>query len=646
MEKITITLPDGSQRSYDRGVTGKQIAESIGPRLANDALAIGVNGETWDLSRPISQDAAIQIYTWKDDEGKHAYWHSSAHLMAEAIETLFPGTKFGIGPAIENGFYYDIDPGDRTMTEAELRSIEEKMKELAGKNSSYVRVNKEWQDAVEYFKAKGDQYKLELLEGLKGQGITFYQSGNFTDLCAGPHIPSAGRIKAVKLLNIAGAYWRGNEKNKMLTRIYGVTFPNQKELEEHLERLEEAKRRDHRKLGQELELFLLTPKVGMGLPIWLPKGTVIRETLETFLRAEQKKRGYLPVVTPHIGSLSLYKTSGHYPYYKDSQFPPIKIEDEEYLLKPMNCPHHHQIYLAKPRSYRDLPLRLAEFGTVYRYEMSGELNGLTRVRSFTVDDSHMYVRQDQLRDEMCDVIDLIQKVFSTLGFSDFRTRLSFRDPKNKEKYGGEDAMWEQAEADIRAAAEKMKLNFFVGMGEAAFYGPKIDFMVQDALRRTWQLGTVQVDYVMPERFNLEYTGSDGQKHRPVIIHRAPFGSLERFIGVLIEHFAGEFPLWLAPIQAVVLPITDQQLDYARKIHDTMKNVGIRVELDDRNEKIGYKIREWETKKVPFMLVTGEKEKQAGTVAVRIHKKGDQGVTGLEEVIQRITSLIDQKSISQ
>ena len=432
----------------------------------------------------------------------------------------------------------------------------------------------------------------------------------------------------------------------MLTRIYGVTFPNQKELEEHLERLEEAKRRDHRKLGQELELFLLTPKVGMGLPIWLPKGTVIRETLETFLRAEQKKRGYLPVVTPHIGSLSLYKTSGHYPYYKDSQFPPIKIEDEEYLLKPMNCPHHHQIYLAKPRSYRDLPLRLAEFGTVYRYEMSGELNGLTRVRSFTVDDSHMYVRQDQLRDEMCDVIDLIQKVFSTLGFSDFRTRLSFRDPKNKEKYGGEDAMWEQAEADIRAAAEKMKLNFFVGMGEAAFYGPKIDFMVQDALRRTWQLGTVQVDYVMPERFNLEYTGSDGQKHRPVIIHRAPFGSLERFIGVLIEHFAGEFPLWLAPIQAVVLPITDQQLDYARKIHDTMKNVGIRVELDDRNEKIGYKIREWETKKVPFMLVTGEKEKQAGTVAVRIHKKGDQGVTGLEEVIQRITSLIDQKSISQ
>jgi threonyl-tRNA synthetase len=646
MEKITITLPDGSQRSYDRGVTGKQIAESIGPRLANDALAIGINGETWDLSRPISQDAAIQIFTWKDDEGKHAYWHSSAHLMAEAIETLFPGTKFGIGPAIENGFYYDIDPGDRTMTEAELRSIEEKMKELAGKNSSYVRVNKEWQDAVEYFKAKGDQYKLELLEGLKGQGITFYQSGNFTDLCAGPHIPSAGRIKAVKLLNIAGAYWRGNEKNKMLTRIYGVTFPNQKELEEHLERLEEAKRRDHRKLGQELELFLLTPKVGMGLPIWLPKGTVIRETLETFLRAEQKKRGYLPVVTPHIGSLSLYKTSGHYPYYKDSQFPPIKIEDEEYLLKPMNCPHHHQIYLAKPRSYRDLPLRLAEFGTVYRYEMSGELNGLTRVRSFTVDDSHMYVRQDQLRDEMCDVIDLIQKVFSTLGFSDFRTRLSFRDPKNKEKYGGEDAMWEQAEADIRAAAEKMKLNFFVGMGEAAFYGPKIDFMVQDALRRTWQLGTVQVDYVMPERFNLEYTGSDGQKHRPVIIHRAPFGSLERFIGVLIEHFAGEFPLWLAPIQAVVLPITDQQLDYARKIHDTMKNVGIRVELDDRNEKIGYKIREWETKKVPFMLVTGEKEKQAGTVAVRIHKKGDQGVTGLEEVIQRITSLIDQKSISQ
>ena len=645
MDQITITLPDGSRRAIERGATGRTIAESIGPRLANDALAIGVNGETMDLARPISGDAEVRIYTWKDDEGRRAYWHSSAHLMAEAIEALYPGTKFGIGPPIENGFYYDIDPGDRTMTEIELRAIEGKMRDLALKDSLYLREEKSWDDAVEYFRKKGDQYKLELLEGLKGQNISFYHSGNFTDLCSGPHIPSAGKIKAVKLLSIAGAYWRGSEKNKMLTRIYGVTFPTQKELDEHLLRLEEAKRRDHRKLGQELELFLLTPKVGGGLPLWLPKGTIIRETLEGFLREEQRKRGYQPVVTPHIGNLDLYRTSGHYPYYKDSQFAPIKIGDEEYLLKPMNCPHHHQIYLVKPRSYRDLPLRLAEFGTVYRYEQSGELNGLTRVRSFTVDDSHMYVRQDQLRDELCDVIDLIQRVFTTLGFSDFRTRLSFRDPKNMEKFGGAEEMWVQAEQDIKAAADQMKLNYYVGIGEAAFYGPKIDFMVQDALRRTWQLGTVQVDYVMPERFNLEYMGSDGKKHRPVIIHRAPFGSLERFIGVLIEHYAGEFPVWLAPVQAVVLPITDAQLDYARKVSDDMKNGGIRTELDDRNEKIGYKIREWETKKVPYMLVLGDKERQAGNAALRMHRKGDQGAVGVDEIIRRIQEQIVEKRIT-
>ncbi|HTX98851.1 MAG TPA: threonine--tRNA ligase [Bacteroidota bacterium] len=643
MDNVKITLPDGSHREFERGTTGRNIAESIGPRLAEAALSIGVNGDTWDLSRPIRDDASVQIFTWKDDEGKRTYWHSSAHLMAEAIESLYPGTKFGIGPAIENGFYYDIDLGDRTVTEEDLKAIETKMHEIARGDSPYVREERAWSDAVEYFRKKGDQYKLELLEGLKNEEITFYHSGRFTDLCSGPHIPSAGRIKAIKLLSIAGAYWRGSEKNKMLTRIYGITFPTQKELDEYLQRLEEAKRRDHRKLGQELEIFLLTPKVGGGLPLWLPNGTIIRETLEGFLREEQRKRGYLPVVTPHIGSLNLYRTSGHYPYYKDSQFTPIKVENEEFLLKPMNCPHHHQIYLAKPRSYRDLPIRLAEFGTVYRYEQSGELNGLTRVRSFTVDDSHMYVRQDQLRDELCDVIDLIQKVFTTLGFSDFKTRLSFRDPKNMDKYGGEDQMWEQAEKDIKAAADQMKLNYYIGIGEAAFYGPKIDFMVQDALRRTWQLGTVQVDYVMPERFDLEYTGSDGQKHRPVIIHRAPFGSLERFIGVLIEHYAGEFPLWLAPVQAVVLPITDAQLDYAMKVYDNIKNKGIRAEIDSRNEKIGYKIREWETKKIPYMLVIGEKERQAESVSLRLHKKGDQGSVPVSDIIRQIREKIESKS---
>ena len=506
MNQITITLPDGSHRAYAEGTTGQQIAESISKGLARDALSITVNGELWDLFRPISKDAAVTIHTWGDDEGKHAYWHSSAHLMAEAVESLFPGAKFGVGPAIDDGFYYDLDLGDHSLTQDDLKLIEEKMKLLAGRDVPFEREETSWDDAVEYFRKKGDQYKLELLEGLKEERISLYHHGNFTDLCAGPHIPSTGRIKAIKLLNVAGAYWRGSEKNKMLQRIYGVTFPSAKELEEYLKRLEEAKKRDHRKLGAELELFLLSPKVGGGLPIWLPNGTIVRETLETFLREEQRKRGYLPVVTPHIGNLNLYRTSGHYPYYKDSQFAPIKVEDEEYLLKPMNCPHHHQIYLAKPRSYRDLPLRLAEFGTVYRYEQSGELNGLTRVRSFTVDDSHMYVRQDQLRDELCDVIDLIKLVFETLGFTEWRTRLSFRDPKNKEKYGGADELWEEAERAIKDAADIMKLKYFIAMGEAAFYGPKIDFMVQDALGRTWQLGTVQADYVMPERFNLEYTG--------------------------------------------------------------------------------------------------------------------------------------------
>lgn len=645
MANIIITFPDGTKKEFPHGVTGLQIAESISKGLAKEALAVEVNGEVWDLSRAIRQDSSVKILKWADDGGKYAYWHSSAHLMAEVIEGLYPGTKFGIGPPIETGFYYDIDLVDHSLTMDDLGKIEQKMGELSARDVAYVREEKKWEDAVAYFKKKGDPYKLELLEELKGQVITFYHQGNFTDLCYGPHIPSTGRIKAIKLLSVAGAYWRGSEKNKMLQRIYGVTFPTKKELDDHLFRLEEAKRRDHRKLGQELELFLLTPKVGGGLPLWLPKGAIVREELENFLRDEQRKRGYLPVLTPHIGNINLYKTSGHYPYYKDSQFAPIQVEGEEYLLKPMNCPHHFQIYSAKPRSYRDLPIRLAEFGTVYRYEQSGELNGLIRVRSFTVDDSHMFVRQDQLKDELCAVIELIQLVFTTLGFHDFRTRLSFRDPKNKDKFGGEDALWVQAEKDIKEAADLMKLNYYIGIGEAAFYGPKIDFMVKDVLGRTWQLGTVQVDYVMPERFNLEYVGNDGQKHRPVVIHRAPFGSLERFMGVLIEHFAGEFPLWLAPVQVAVLPITDDHLAYAKEVHKHFTSEGVRCELDDRNEKINYKIRDCETRKVPYMLVVGEKERSANTVSVRQHKKGDLGAMDRDKFLNQVLDAIRKKTLT-
>jgi threonyl-tRNA synthetase len=645
MSQITITFPDGSTKQFDQGVTGRQIAEGISKGLAREALAVEVNGEVWDLNRKIPTDASLKILKWNDDGGKYAFWHSSAHLMAAAIESLFPGTKFGIGPPIETGFYYDLDIADHALTSEDLQKIEEKMYQLAAKDDPYVREERKWEDAVTYFKEKKDPYKIELLDELKGQTITFYHSGDFTDLCYGPHLPSTGRIKAIKLLSVAGAYWRGSEKNKMLQRIYGVTFPTKQELDQHLYRLEEAKRRDHRKLGQELELFLLTPKVGGGLPLWLPKGTVIREELEGFMRTEQRKRGYLPVVTPHIGNINLYKTSGHYPYYKDSQFPPIKVEEEEYLLKPMNCPHHFQIYAAKPRSYRDLPVRLAEFGTCYRYEQSGELNGLIRVRCFTQDDSHIFLRQDQLKAEVISVIELIQLVFTTLGFSDFKTRLSFRDPKNKEKYGGEDSLWIQAEKDIKEAADEAKLDYYIGIGEAAFYGPKIDFMVKDVLGRTWQLGTVQVDYVMPERFNLEYTGADSQKHRPVVVHRAPFGSLERFIGVLIEHFAGEFPLWLAPVQAIVLPITDHYLDYAKQIFEQFKGAGVRVEIDDRNEKIGYKIRDCELKKIPFMIIVGEKEKAGNTISVRQHKKGDLGTMERSAFLAKILDAIHRKLLT-
>ncbi len=644
-DSITITLPDGTTRTAPKGITGWDIAGDISKGLQRHALAVEVNGEVWDLARAIPVDATVRILKWEDDGGKYAYWHSSAHLMAEAIEALFPGTKFGIGPPIENGFYYDLDMGDHSLTSEDLGHIEDRMRDLTKADATYVREEKDWDEAVAYFTKKNDPYKLELLQDLKGETISFYHQGNFTDLCYGPHIPSTGKIKAIKLLSVAGAYWRGNEKNKMLQRIYGVTFPTQKELDEHLFRLEEAKRRDHRKLGQELELFALTPKVGGGLPLWLPKGTIVRESLETFLRDEQRKRGYQAVMTPHIGNLDLYRTSGHYPYYKESQFTPVKVDDEEYLLKPMNCPHHFQIYANRPRSYRDLPIRLAEFGTVYRYEQSGELNGLIRVRAFTVDDAHMFVRQDQLKDELCDVIDLIQLVFRTLGMSDFKTRLSFRDPAKKDKYGGADELWERSQKDIQEAADKMKLDYYVGVGEAAFYGPKIDFMVRDSLGRTWQLGTVQVDYVMPERFQLEYTGSDGQKHRPVVIHRAPFGSMERFMGVLIEHFAGEFPLWLAPVQAVIMTVTDRSAEYARQTAEEFRNAGIRVELDDRNEKIGYKIREWETKKIPFMLVVGEKEMASKALSVRIHKKGDQGSIPAGTMRDTILDLVRTKALT-
>ena len=639
---IAITFPDGSKKEFESGITGDRIAEGISRGLAKNALSIGVNGETWDLHRPITADAQVTIYTWKDTEGKHAYWHSSAHLMAEAIESLFPGTKFGIGPAIENGFYYDIDIPDHSLTQEDLTKLEETMRSLAERDSAYERTEVPWEEAVAFFEKKADPYKLELLQDLKGEVISLYHQGNFTDLCAGPHVPGTGKIKFIKLLSVAGAYWRGSEKNKMLQRIYGITFPTKQELDDYIFRLEEAKRRDHRKLGTELELFLLTPKVGGGLPLWLPRGTALREALEKFLRIEQRRRGYSPVVTPHIANLELYKTSGHYPYYKDSQFPPITMEDgEQFLLKPMNCPHHHHIYASKPRSYRDLPVRLSEFGTVYRYEQSGELNGLTRVRGFTQDDAHIYCTHEQLKAEVRDVVELTQLVFRTFGM-EVSTRLSFRDA-NVEKYGGDAAFWEQAQREIKEVADEMKLDYFIAIGEASFYGPKIDFMVKDAIGRTWQLGTVQVDYVMPERFELEYVGSDGQKHRPVIIHRAPFGSFERFIGILIEHYAGAFPLWLAPVQVAVLPITDAQGEYARSIVQRMKDADIRVEFDDRNEKIGYKIREWELKKVPYMLVIGEKEKTADTVSVRQHKKGDLGTMPASECIDRMLREIELKT---
>jgi threonyl-tRNA synthetase len=632
--KVKISLPDGSSREYEQGVKGSEIALSISEGLARNALAIEVNGDVWDLSRPITADASVKILTWNDKGGKNTFWHSSAHLLAEALEALYPGVKFGIGPPIDNGFYYDVDLGDRSFGEDDLAAIESKMKELAKKDSAYVRKDVSKAEALEYFNKKGDPYKLELIGGLEDGKMTFYEQGNFTDLCKGPHIPHTGFIKAVKLLNVAGAYWRGNEKNKMLTRIYGVTFPKQKELDEYLHLLEEAKKRDHRKLGKELELFAFSEKVGMGLPLWLPKGTILRERLEQFMRKAQVKAGYDPVVTPHIGSKSLYVTSGHYEKYGKDSFQPIRTPDEgeEFLLKPMNCPHHCEIYKTKPRSYRDLPIRLAEFGTVYRYEQSGELHGLTRVRGFTQDDAHIFCRPDQVKTEFIKVIDLVLHVFRSLGFENYTAQVSLRDPANKQKYIGEDHLWDKAEREIQEAADERGLKTVAVQGEAAFYGPKLDFMVRDALGRSWQLGTIQVDYQLPQRFELEYVGSDNQKHTPVMIHRAPFGSLERFIAVLIEHCAGNFPLWLAPDQIAVLPISERFNDYAAKVYDMLKAQDIRGQLDDRDEKIGRKIRDAETKKIPFMLIVGEREAAENKVAVRKHGQGDQGSVSLEEFV--------------
>lgn len=640
---MILTFPDGSKREFPDNSTGFEIAKSISQRLGKEALGIFVNGIKYDLSRPIKSDATIKIVTFDDDEGRDIFWHSSAHLMAEAVELLYPGTKFGVGPAIENGFYYDMDlPDGIKLTNEDLPKIEAKMIELASQGNSFERVEIDWKDAVEFFKNDADPYKIELLDGLQNEEITLYKQGTFTDLCRGTHVPNTSVIKAIKLLNIAGAYWKGDAERKMLTRIYGITFPKKQLLDEFLIMKEEAEKRDHRKLGKELELFLITPNVGAGLPVWLPKGTFIRRKLENFITKELLKRGYVEVITPHIGNLNLYKTSGHYPYYSDSQFAPIKVEDEEYMLKPMNCPHHHQIYSSKPRSYRDLPLRLAEFGTVYRYEQSGELSGLTRVRGFTQDDAHIYCTHEQLKDEVKSTVELTQLVFNTFGMK-VSTRLSFRDD-NADKYAGSPEMWAQAERELLEVADEMKLDYHIGIGEASFYGPKIDFIVRDAIGRKWQLGTVQVDYVMPERFGLEFTGADNQKHRPVIIHRAPFGSMERFMSILIEHFAGNFPFWLAPVQVKILPISDKQLEYAENLTNQLKELGFRPELDGRSEKIGRKIAESEQAKIPISLIIGQKEVDSNSASLRVHGKGDIGTKSIEEIIELFKTLDKSDSI--
>ena len=634
MNNINITLPDGSVKSMPVGSTSYDIAMSISEGLARNVISAKVNDEVWDLSRQIEQDATVQLFTWRDAEGKATFWHSSAHLMAEALELLYPGIKFGIGPAIEQGFYYDIDFGELNFDANELEKVEQKMLELAQRKDSYVRKEVTKKEALNYFTKKGDEYKIELISDLEDGTITFYEVGDFVDLCRGPHIPSTGLIKAIKLLNVAGAYWRGDEKNKMLTRIYGITFPKQKELKEYLEMLEEAKKRDHRKLGKELELFAFSEKVGLGLPLWLPKGTMLRERLENFMRKAQIKSGYEPVISPHIGSKELYITSGHYEKYGEDSFQPISTphEGEEFMLKPMNCPHHCEIYKVKPRSYKDLPIRYAEFGTVYRYEQHGELHGLTRVRGFTQDDAHIFCRPEQVKEEFIKVIDLVLYVFKALGFDDFTAQVSLRDPDNKEKYMGADELWDKAEREIQEAADERGLDTVTEIGEAAFYGPKLDFMVRDAIGRQWQLGTIQVDYNLPNRFELEYIGADNKKHRPVMIHRAPFGSLERFVAVLTEHCAGNFPVWLTPDQIAVLAISEKYEDYANEVFEELKQVDIRGILDNRDEKIGRKIRDAEVKKIPYMIIVGEKEQEQNQVAVRRHGEGDLGVMSLPEFI--------------
>lgn len=631
---INITLPDGSVRQYESGTSAMDVAKSISEGLARNVLAAKVNGEVWDASRPINADASLQLLTWDSKEGKNTFWHSSAHLMAEALEALYPGIKFGIGPALDNGFYYDVDPGGRQISSEDFKKIEDKIMELARQGNEYRRQEIGKEEAIAFFKEKGDEYKLELLEELADGSITFYHQGNFTDLCRGPHIPDTGKIKAVKLLKIGGAYWRGDDQRNQLTRIYGITFQKQKELTEYLEMLEEAKKRDHRKLGEELELFMFSEKVGAGLPIWLPKGTALRSRLENFLKDEQMKRGYQPVITPHIGKKDLYVTSGHYEKYGKDSFQPIHTprEGEEFLLKPMNCPHHCEIYGHKPRSYKELPVRIAEFGTVYRYEMSGELHGLTRVRGFTQDDAHLFCTPDQVKAEFHGVIELTLMVLKKLGFENYTAQISLRDPENKDKYIGSDENWEKAERAIIEAAAEAGLSTVTELGEAAFYGPKLDFMVKDALGRSWQLGTIQVDYNLPERFKLEYIGPDNAPHRPVMIHRAPFGSMERFIGVLTEHCAGKFPLWLAPEQYSILPISDKYNDYALDVQKRLAEHDIRGIIDDRTESIGRKIRDAEMNKIPFMLIVGEKEAEADSVGVRKQGEGDLGAKSVQDFI--------------
>ena len=635
---INITFPDGSVRQYEAGVTGLQIAESISPRLAQDVLACGVNGETVELNRPSNEDAQFVLYKWDDKEGKHAFWHTSAHLMAEALQELYPGIQFGIGPAIEQGFYYDVMPTEGvTIRESDFPEIEKKMMELIQRKEELVRKDISKTDALKFFGDHGQTYKNELIADLEDGHITTYTQGNFTDLCRGPHLTSTAAIKACKILSVSAAYWRGDEKRPQMTRLYGITFPKKKMLDEYLVLLEEAKKRDHRKIGKEMELFMFSERVGKGLPIWLPKGTALRLRLEDFLKKIQKRYGYQQVITPHIGGKNLYVTSGHYAHYGKDSFQPIHTpeEGEEYMLKPMNCPHHCEIYASKPRSYKDLPLRLAEFGTVYRYEQSGELHGLTRVRSFTQDDAHIFCRPDQVKDEFIRVMEIIQIIFGALDFENFEAQISLRDPEDKEKYIGSDEVWEHAERAIIEACEEKGLKTTTELGEAAFYGPKLDFMVKDALGRRWQLGTIQVDYNLPERFQLEYVGEDNQKHRPVMIHRAPFGSMERFTAVLIEHTAGHFPIWLSPDQVAVLPISEKFNDYAKQVCKELEAQDVRTVLDDRNEKIGRKIRDNELKRVPYMLIVGEKEQADGTVNFRKQGGGGQGTMTVDEFAKKI-----------